>query len=235
MRPISKTKFLEAIESWDADAVAAALRERPDFVSILDKTHRTPLHLCARITPTKTKKSPAAIATAKALIKAGADVNAVQPIPDDGEIFPATALWYSLAHGRNRLLASFLLKNEAEPNHCMFALVYADDLASAKLVRRYGSRIDDVFAGETPLIYAVRHSRAAFAKWLLTEGANANLRDRRGFTALHHAVRRRLSDDTLRALVKAGADPKSISDDGTAIAKLATRSQRALLGVDISV
>ena len=76
----------------------------------------------------------------------------------------------------------------------MFALVYADDLASAKLLRRHGARIDEVFDGETPLIYAMRHRRARFAKWLLSQGANPNFSDGRGLTALHHAVRRRLPD-----------------------------------------
>ena len=116
--------------------------------------------------------SAASIATANVLLKAGVPINAVEPIRDDGEVFPATALWYALAWGRNRPLASFLLKAGADPNHCMFALVYADDLASAKLVRRYGAEVDEVFGGETPLIYAMRHQRAKFSEWLLKEGAN---------------------------------------------------------------
>ena len=67
---------------------------------------------------------------------------------------------------------SYLLSARRITNHCMFALVYADDLASAKLLRRHGARIDEVFDGETPLIYAMRHRRARFAKWLLSQGAN---------------------------------------------------------------
>ena len=73
------------------------------------------------------------------LLRAGIPIDAVQSINDDGEVFPATALWYALAWGRNRGLASFLLKAGADPNRCMFALVYADDLASAKLLRRHGA------------------------------------------------------------------------------------------------
>jgi ankyrin repeat protein len=113
----------------------------------------------------------------------------------------------------------------------MFALVYADDLTSAKLVRRHNAQIDEVFGGETPLIYAARHRRARFVDWLLQEGANANFKDRRGFTPLHHAVRRRLPDSTLRTLLKHGADAKAVSKDGVSIGQLATRAQKAILGI----
>ena len=232
MRAISKTSFVEALRNWDVSNVAAALDQRPEFVSLLDNAKRTPLHICASRTVLATMKSTAAIATVKVLLEAGADIDTVQPIRDDGELFPATALWYSLAWGQHRALASYLLKRKANPNNCMFALVYADDLISAKLVRRYGAKIDEVFAGETPLIYAVRHSRAKFAEWLLKEGANPNFRDRRGLSALHHAVRRRLPVATLQALQKAGADTQAVSKDGVSVAKLATRAQNKVLGLN---
>ncbi len=193
MKAISKTPFIEAVRTWDAKQVAGTLHERPEFVSILDDAGRTLLHNCARRPISNENNSAASIATANVLLKAGVPIDAVEAIKDDGEIFPATALWYALAWGRNRPLASFLLKAGADPSHCMFALVYADDLASAKLVRRYGAEVDEVFGGETPLIYAMRHQRAKFSEWLLKEGANPNARDRRGLSAMHHAVRRRLS------------------------------------------
>lgn len=139
-------------------------------------------------------------------------------------------LWYSVAFGKNRPLATFLLKRKADPNHCLFAMVYADDLPTAKLLRRYGARLDDKFDDDTPLIYAARHSRANFMEWLLREGAAANVGDVHGLTALHHAVRRRLPDATLRALLKHGADPRAVSNTGVAVADLATRAQKRLLG-----
>ena len=233
MKTISKAQFIEAVRTWDAKRVAAALRERPEFVAFVDDAGRTLLHNCARRPVSKENDGAASIATAKTLLKAGVPVNAIQPINDDGEVFPATALWYALAWGRNRPLASFLLRSGADPNQCMFALVYADDLASAKLVRRYGAEIDEVFGGETPLIYAMRHQRASFAEWLLMEGANSNTRDRRGLSALHHAVRRRLPDSTLKALLKSGADTSAVGTDGTSVAQLATRAQRELLGIQV--
>lgn len=233
MQTPRKTAFLEDVRNLRAASVAAALRIRPELVSIEDNAGRKPLHVCARQRVATPATARAALATAKALLSAGADVNAVHTIMDDGEAFPGTALWYALAWGRNRLLASHLLKRRADPNHCMFALVFADDLTSARLVRRYGADIDEVGHGETPLIYAVRHQRAEFAEWLLKQGAQPNFRDRRGFTALHHAVRRRLPDATLRLLVRCGADQGAVSTDGVSVAGLATRAQRRLLGLDV--
>lgn len=233
MKAISKTRFEEAVRTWDATQVADTLRERPEFVSLLDDAGRTLLHNCARRRISDESNSAASIATANVLLKAGVPINAVEPIRDDGEVFPATALWYALARGRNRPLASFLLKAGADPNHCMFALAYADDLASAKLVRRYGAEVDEVFGGETPLIYAMRHQRAKFSEWLLKEGANPGARDRRGLSAIHHAVRRRVPESTLRALLKAGADTGAVAADGTSVAQLATRTQRAFLRIDV--
>jgi ankyrin repeat protein len=127
-----------------------------------------------------------------------------------------------------------LLARGSDPNHCLHGLVYADDLASAKLVRRYGARLDELGHGETPLIYAVRHRRARMAEWLLREGADARLRDTRGFSALHHAVRRRLPTSTLRLLVRCGADVRAAADRGVTVGSLATRAQRRLLGLGVS-
>jgi hypothetical protein len=231
MRTPSKTAFLEDVRKHRAASVASTLKARPEWASVEDGVGRKPLHVCAHQRVSTVAAARAGLSTAKALISAGADINAVHSIQDDGETFPGTALWYALAWGRNRPLAAHLLKLNADPNHCLFALVYADDLSAAKLVRRYRARVDEVGHGETPLIYALRLRRARFAEWLLKEGADANFKDRRGFTALHHAVRRRLPDSTLHGLLRCGASVSALSIDGTSVGQLATRVQRQLLGL----
>jgi ankyrin repeat protein len=228
----SKTAFFDAAREWRAAEVAAMARERPELVAARDDRERTALHVCARREVTNATDVKAALATAKALVAAGADVNAIYVIPDDGDQFPATALWQALAWGRNRALGAYLLKRGSDPNHCLFALVWADDLESAKLVRRYGAELDELGHGETPLIYAVRHQRIGFAAWLLRQGCDVNVRDRRGFTALHHAVRKRLPSSTLRLLARRGADVGVVADNGASVGSLATRAQRRLLGID---
>jgi len=228
----SKTAFFEAAREWRAADVAAIARDVPKLVASRDNSGRTALHVCSRRQAKDVAERKRALATARALIAAGADVNAIHEIPDDGEIFPATALWHALVWGRNRPLGAYLLARGSDPNHCLFGLVWNDDLAAAKLVRRYGALLDEFGHGETPLIYAARHQRARFAEWLLRQGADATLRDRRGFTALHHAVRRRLPSSTLRLLARSGADVHAIADGGATVGSLATRAQRRLLGID---
>jgi ankyrin repeat protein len=232
MRTPGKTAFWEAVKNHRAVEVVSILGQCTDFVALKDDLERTPLHLCARRRVSTAEESRAAVATARALVKAGVDVNAVQTIRDDDEVFPATALWYALAWGRNRTLASYLLKQKADPNHCMFATAFADDLSAARLLRRYKAHIDEVSHGETPLIYAIRHRRVGFAEWLLREGADPNYKDGHGFTALHHAVRKRLPDSTIRALLRHGAEVHAVSSDGTSVAQLATRVQRRMIGLD---
>jgi ankyrin repeat protein len=231
-RPVtSKTAFWDAVKNHWAQDVAAALRSRPEFGSLVDDIGRTPLHFCARQSAPTPAKARAAVATARVLVKAGLDPHAIHSIADDGEIFPASTLWHALVLGRNLPLTRYFLKLKVDPNRCMFGLVYADDLSSAKLLRKHGAQVDDVGLGETPLIYAIRQSRVKFAEWLLREGADARFKDRRGFTALHHAVRRRLPDSTLRLLVASGADVNAVSTDRRSVAQLATRAQKRLLGL----
>jgi hypothetical protein len=54
-------------------------------------------------------------------------------------------VWHAAASARNRSPASYLLERNADPDHCLFARVYRDDLASAKLLRRCSARLDDTF------------------------------------------------------------------------------------------
>ena len=231
-RVASKTAFFEAARAWRTAEVAAMARETPKLVALRDDAGRTALHVCSRRQPKDVAERKRALATARALVAAGADVNAVHEILDDSEIFPATALWHALVWGRNRPLGAYLLARGSDPNHCLFGLVWNDDLVSAKLVCRYGAALDEFGHGETPLIYAARHKRVRFAEWLLRQGADPTLCDRRGFTALHHAVRRRLPSSTLRLLARSGADLRAVGDSGATVGKLATRAQRRLLGID---
>ena len=115
-RAVSKTGFFDAAREWRAAEVAAMARQRPELVSLRDTAGRTALHVCSRRNPKNAAEANSALATAKALVTAGADVDAIHEIPDDGEIFPATALWHALVWGRHRALGAYLLRRGADPN-----------------------------------------------------------------------------------------------------------------------
>ena len=87
MRKFSKTSFFEGVRNWKAEGVALAVQERSDFISIRDNAERTALHICSRRKPTSAAEVAASLGTARTLINAGADINAIQPIYDDERSF----------------------------------------------------------------------------------------------------------------------------------------------------
>ena len=205
---LGATSFLDAARHWDVARVTEALRMHSELATATDARGRTALHLCAGATSARTRRSPsAAIATARALLKAGADIDAVHEIADDGEAFPARPLWHAIARGRNRALARFLLKQGANPDYCLWAVVWDDDVVMAKLLQAHGADLDLRFHGETPLLYATRLRRSRMVKWLLRHGADANLADHDGRTPLAFAIARRHTLAEVDDLLAHGAEP----------------------------
>ena len=138
---MSKTALFAAAKNWDSSVVRQLLAESPDLLHARDAKGRTALHLCAGApAPSNGARVPASIATDRELLKAGADINTVHEIPDDKEIFPATPLWYALARGRNTQLARFFLKAGANPDNCLWTVIWSKE---PDLVRLLGRRRRD--------------------------------------------------------------------------------------------
>jgi ankyrin repeat protein len=216
------TRFLDAARRWEIEVVTAALRAQPELAEATDRSGRSALHLCAAAKTAQTRRPVAAsVATARVLIAAGTDIDAVHEIPDGGERFPARALWHAIARGRNRTLARYLLRQGANPNYCLWAVVWDDDVITARLLLSYGADLDLTFHGETPLFYATRLRRTRMLRWLLRHGADANRGDREGQTPLAYAVRRRYSLAEIEELLKFGADAHAAAADGATAMSLA--------------
>ncbi|MEO6446991.1 MAG: ankyrin repeat domain-containing protein [Gemmatimonadaceae bacterium] len=212
---VSVTRLLDAARHWDAGKVAAAVQQRPALASATDRNGRTALHVCAGATAERTRRPPsAAVATARALLAAGAHIDAVHDIRDRTESFPARALWHAIARGRNRTLARFLLRQGANADYCLWSVVWDDDLATARLLLAHGANLDLTFHGETSLLYATRLRRTRMMRWLLRNGADVNLADVEGRTPLFHAVRRRFPLAQVEELLRHGADPARAAADG---------------------
>jgi hypothetical protein len=203
---LGAARFLDAARRWEASVVAEALRVHPDLATVVDRSGRTALHLCAGTSATRIRRpSSASVATAKSLLAAGAALDAVQEIPDNGELFPAHPLWHAIARGNNRTLARFLLREGANPDYCLWAVVWSDDVVTAKLLHEYGADLNLTFHHETPLLYATRLRRTRMMRWLLQRGANPNIGDADGRTPLAHARRRRFPVAEIEALLRHGA------------------------------
>lgn len=212
----SPTRFLAAVRQWDADMVAAMVKERPEFATLADRSGRTPLHLVAAVDSRRARRPvSSSVATARALLAAGAQVNAVQPLADGDETFPARPLWHAIARGMNRPLTRFLLRAGADANWCFWTVVWSDDLATARLLVSHGADVNLRFHGETPLLYATRLRRTRMMRWLLSRGAEVDLPDDAGRTPLYHAVRRRHPVADISILLSHGADVARPAIDGS--------------------
>jgi ankyrin repeat protein len=169
------------------------------------------------------------VAVARALLAHGADLDAGYPIKDGGEIFPGRALWHAVARGGNRALARFLLRQGANPDYCYWAVVWSDDVATARLLEERSADVNLRFHGETSLLYATRLRRTRMMRWLLEHGADVNLADSEGRSPLYHAILRRHPLPELRLLLKAGASLTQRTADGSTPLSVAGKRLAALV------
>ena len=61
------------------------------------------------------------------------------------------------------------------------------DLATVKKFVEYGADVNEMSNGLTPLMFAARYNKIEILKYLLEKGADKQIKDERGFTALKYA------------------------------------------------
>lgn len=200
---VSKVQVRELVRAFDDKGIAAALDAKPALLEARDERGRTWLHLCCA-TPLDEKRSAAAsIRTADLLLARGLDLE--DAAFTEGE-FRATPLWYSISWGKNLALAEHLLKRGAQPRHCLFAAAWNHDSDAIRLLVEYGARVEgDGPAGDSPLLGAVEWSRFGPAEALLKAGADPNVIDEKGMTALHYMLKKGSEKEHFRLFARHGA------------------------------
>lgn len=210
----SKRAFLAAIRDLDADAVGRALDDRPELARTAESDGLTPLHQCARVLADATAPGTSAVAIARRLLDAGAEVDAVRVIPQDRRDFRATPLWYAVNQGRNPGVIALLLERGADPNVALWSACFEQELPTLDALLAYGVDLDADQEAAPVLIRAVATRKAESVRWLLAHGADPQAADAVGRTALHHGVERKVPMAELEPLLEAGARPDRPDREG---------------------
>jgi ankyrin repeat protein len=199
MKP-SKTALFEAAKRWDAATVAALLKAAPELVKATDQKGRSALHIACAAPPGPKQGEPTGIKTVTTLLKAGAELEAHAPMPEDEGDFRANAVWYAASRGRNLALVKFLLKRGGDPSYSLWTASYQSDPALMRVLLAARPRLNLRAHGETPIFYAARTQRLNILALLIKAGADPAIKDDHGRDAIDIARARRLPKDVIAQL-----------------------------------
>jgi ankyrin repeat protein len=188
------------------------------------------LYVCfSRYAHANSSRSAGLVETARILLRNGADPNAVV-IPEDMPDNPLSCLYAAVGINNNPALAQALLEAGANPNdsESLYHSTEHRDLVCMKLLLRHGATPH----GTNALKHMLDREDIAGVRLLLEAGANPNEVNSRGETALHWAVWRGRSAETIAALLDSGADFETKRHDGhTAYSMAAERGRQDIIAL----
>ena len=214
--------MLALVKAFDFAAIANAIAASPELLSFRDERGRNWLHLCCATKPRSPRQVHDSVRTAQVLLESGLDINREAFTEDD---WKATPLWFAIARGENLALAEFLLKCGSNPNYCLWAASFRNDLDAIRLLVRYGADVNDACLDESPLLGAVKWSKFSAAADLLRLGANPDYRDSKGMTALHYMLKKDSDKRHFAMFVAHGARADIKNGDGVTAADLMRRKR----------
>jgi hypothetical protein len=219
-------KFVRAIKVLDLDAIKALVAADPSWLTWAEESGKNGLHYLTGIKTDSQEKQKVIVAITEFLLNSGMNINSIHQIPDERRFFPATPLWYSYTRGKNKPLYSFLLRSGANPENCMFAIAWNNDLGAAKQFMKHGALIDEAPGGVTPFLSAFLWKHFDIASWFLSNGAKVNFRDFAGNTALHYAILKKFKLDQIKLLLDYSADIHILNNEGVSPYQLAQKNSR---------
>ncbi|RAP75748.1 ankyrin repeat domain-containing protein [Paenibacillus montanisoli] len=219
-------KFIRAVKALDAAGIKELLQKEAKWLQWSEEDGKNALHyVCGLATSSDPQKVEASLQILKLLLNGGMDMNAVHRIPDNNcGFFPATPLWYAYTRGRNEKLYTYLLNEGANPNHCMFAIAWYDDVEAADRFKKHGADIED-----GAFLAAFNWKRFGMAEWFLKNGTDVDFADPDGNTALHQAIQRNYRLENIQLLLRYGADFNQTNKEGESPKTLAERNNRTKL------
>jgi ankyrin repeat protein len=223
---ISRTWLVERVRAHDWAEVERGITAAPSLLHWRDERGRGLLHLCCIAPPKSAADVEASIKTADVLIAAGLDISEAAFTEDQ---WRATPLWCAVGRGRNLALAEHLLKLGCDREHCLWAAQFARDADAIRLLVRYGAKIDASHEEGTPFIAAIKWSHFEEAEVFLELGANPDVKDGDGMTALHLMLKKGSDPEAIAMVIRHGACGDIPDRDGkTAHAILSRKRDPAL-------
>jgi len=222
---MSKTRLIEAVKNLDIKETRQILAARPELLKTWNDQGRNLLHLACGANPKKLRKPERAGARlVDFLIDCGLDIEEEGGSGSD----LCKPIWFATAFGRNATVVKLLLERGAEPTG-LYAAGWWDDVHILKLLIDAGAD-KEVVVGVTPFLACWGWKRFKAAKALALKGANVNVQDKRGRTALHIGIEKEFDPPLLKWLVTHGASPDIPDREGiTARAKASRKRNKKFL------
>jgi ankyrin repeat protein len=220
---VSKTRIIESVKRLDLKTTRELLDAKPALLAVRNPKGHNLLHLacsasCERLKVPETD----AVRMVTFLLDRGMDIE--EKVGRD----QCPPLFFAVASGRNTAVVKCLLdrgaKATAAPGGGLFAAGWWGDIENLDLLIDAGSPID-VVVGVTPFLAAWCWKQFDAAKFLARKGANVNYQDKKGKTALHHAVEKEFDPTLLAWLVAHGASPDIANNDGVSPRLKASRKR----------
>jgi ankyrin repeat protein len=211
---IADAGFYVALVLGNWKRVERTLTETPALVNVKSGPQNCQplLYVCfSRYASGKSDRAADLIETARVLLSHGADPN-VFLVPEDLPDNPLPCLYAATGLNNNPGLAQALLEAGADPNdsESLYHSTEHPDHACMRLLLRHGATP----SGKNALKHMLDSEDIEGLQLLLAAGANPNEVNERGETALHWAVWRGRSPETIANLLNRGADINLQRNDG---------------------
>lgn len=220
---MSKTRLFEAVKQLDLAGAKEILEAKPDLLTVRNDQGRNLLHLACSANCKKLKKPErAAVKMVDFLLDEGFDIEELGGAGGGARMPP---IWFAVCHGRNKTLVKYMIGRGAEPTG-LYAAGWWEDIDILRLLVKSGADME-IVVGVTPFLACWGWKKFKAAKTLVQLGANVNVQDQKGRTALHIGVEKEYDPALLEWLVARGADPSIPDRDGvTAWVKAARKRNK---------
>jgi uncharacterized protein len=217
---MSKTRLFEAVKTGDLVETKKILEAKPELLKVWNDQGRNLLHLACSVDCKKLKKpETTAVKMVAFLLDRGLDIE------EEGGAGPdlCRPIWFATARGRNGALVKYLIGRGAKPDG-LYAAGWWEDIHILNLLVDAGADLE-VGAGETPFLACWMWRKFKAAKALALKGADLNVKERRGRTALHYGIEKEFDPALLKWLVQHGASADIPDREGATAREKASRKR----------